>query len=62
MISSIAILHSESNISHFFAHILKVFSFLNELEVICLHTSIAITSAVKCFQLLLSNTNNSVQY
>ena len=37
-------------------------SFLNESELICLPTSIAIDSTVKWFQLLLSNTNNSIQY
>ena len=39
---------------------LLVISFLNELELICVHTSIAIISTVKRFQLLLSNTNNSI--
>ena len=36
--------------------------FFNELELICLHSSIAIVSTVKWFQLLISNTNNSIQY
>ena len=44
MASSIAIWQSQFNISHLFAHNFKVISFLNELEPICLHTSIAIIS------------------
>ena len=36
-------------------------SFLNELELICLYTSIAIVST-QMFQLLLSIANNSIQY
>ena len=33
----------------------------NELELICLDTKIALVSTVKWLQLLLSNTNNSIQ-
>ena len=39
---------------------LPVISFLNELQLICLHTSIAIS--VKWFQLLQSNTYNTSTY
>ena len=35
---------SQFNISHFFAQILSVISFLNELELICLHTRNVIVS------------------
>ena len=35
---------------------LSVISFLNELELICLFTSIAIVSSVKWFQLVIFNT------
>ena len=37
-------------------------SFLNVLEVFCLRTGIVIVSTVKLFQLLLSYSNNSIQY
>ena len=42
--------------------ILLVISWLHELEFICLHTSIAIVSTVKWFQVLLSNTYNIILY
>ena len=39
---------------------LLIILFLNELKLICLHTSITIVSTVKGFQLLLYSTNNSI--
>ena len=42
---------------------LSVISFLNEIEFICLRTSIAIISTqLNFFQLLLFNTYNSIQF
>ena len=43
-------------------HSSLLFEFLNELEIICSHTSIAIVSTVKSFQLFLYNPNNSIRY
>ena len=39
-----------------------VISFLNELELIFVYSSLAIVSTVKYFQVFLSNTNDSIQY
>ena len=57
MVSSIAMRQQQFNINNS----LLVISFLNELELICLYTSIAIVST-QMIQLLLPSTTNSIQY